>query len=140
MFTDTERLIFPYEVRGQKRWADPLAISRNLIRASNGEFDQIDAESRDVPDGVGGFAEQGPQGPEEFGKVLSRASAREKRHAFTCAAFGLPPFDPATGEGVTEVETAAVLDSFLVWLEGNERPGAASPEAAPRTATPPATP
>ena len=136
MFTSKDRLISAFEVRGEKRWADPLAVSHGLLRASNGEFDAAERDGRDRPamsDGMGGFVAQEPEPPSD---VLQRQDAREKLHYYTCAAFSLAPFDPATGEGVTRAESAALLDEFLGWLEGNARPVGVGPATSACTATP----
>lgn len=135
MFPD--RLIFTYEVRGDKKFADPLAVRRNLMRASLGTFDEIDRDSRDrpaMPDGMGGVIDQGPEDP---GAALQREDAREKLHAVVCAAFSLAPFDPATGLGTTEAESTAVLDAFLGWLEGKEKGSENFPGISEPTDTPP---
>ena len=138
MFPESERLIFEYAVAGVKRFADPLAVRRALLRASLGEFDQIDRESRDrppAPDGAGGWVEQGP---EDAGAVLAREDAREKLHRVVCAAFGLPPFDPDSGAGATEAESSALLDRFMDFMAGKGKTPGNSPATSESTGTPPA--
>lgn len=98
---DTARLVFAHTVRGVKRFADPLAVKRNLLRASQGQFEALERLASSAP------------------TPLEQEDAREKLHAITCAAFDLVPFDAATGEGVTETESVAVLDEFLSWLAGS---------------------
>jgi hypothetical protein len=133
MFTDEQRLIFSYEVRGVKRWADPLAVRRNLLRASAGEIYELCQKAARPAD-----SEHGPD--EDPGVALDRAEAGGKLHAIACAAFGLPPFDPATGEGITEFETGELLSDFWGWLEGNAKP-AGKPQPSPGgTGFPPASP
>lgn len=139
MFSQEDRLIFAYEVAGVKRFADPLAVRRALLRASLGEFDQIDRDSRDrppVPDGNGGFVEPGP---EDAGTVLSREDAREKLHLVVCSAFGLPAFDPATGGGATEQQSAALLDDYMEFMAKKGRTPGNSPATSASSGTPPAT-
>ncbi len=105
---DTSRLIFTYDVGGARRFADPLAVRRRLLRASAGSFDDLQAAC-----GAGG------ETPEA---ILAREEAREKVHAIICSAFAVTPFDPATSEGVTEAEATGLLDRFLDWLDGPPPP------------------
>ncbi len=140
MFSPEERLIFPYEVRGQKRFADPLAVWREFLRASGGRFAALCRQARDDEDAttdasIGDDDEEAIEA--RHAADLKREAAREKLYAVLCSTFGLVPFDPETGKGVTEAEVVSLLNEFLEWSEGNGRPGAASPEAAPSTATPP---
>ena len=138
MFPDQERSIFSYAVRDDTRFADPLALRRNLLRASNGEFDQVARDSRDRPDrpdGMGGIVDQGP---EDFGQIMQRENAKEKLYGIICFAFGLTPFDPATGEGITEAETTAVLGRFLGFLEKKGKQSANLPGSSAAMASLPA--
>jgi hypothetical protein len=106
-----ERHVFSYEFRGVKRFADPAAVRSVLIRASAGAFNELCvAASKDGTEA---------------------GDAREKLHAVLCSAFGLPPFDPATGEGTTEGESASLYDRFAAWLD---RPKADEPAEAPPSA------
>ena len=101
---DTSRLVFAYTVGGRQRWADPAAVRHGLVRASLGGFDAI---CRD-------FEDKSPE-PEA---VLKRAEAGERLAACARSAFGLPPFDAASGEGATDAEALGLLDRFCAWLEG----------------------
>jgi hypothetical protein len=91
-----DRHVFTYEIAGVKRYADPSAVRRRLIVDSAGEFDALCLA-----------ASKGDAGAED---------AKEKLHGILCAAFGLPAFDPATGEGTTEGDSAAMYDRFAAWL------------------------
>jgi hypothetical protein len=103
MFPEQDRLVFKYQVRGADRFADPLEVRRRMVRGGKGEIDQILADCYN----------EAPQ------FLMASLDAQEKRLAIARAAFDLPAFDPATGEGVTEAEVIFVLESFLEWLEKN---------------------
>ena len=104
MTFDTSRLIFDYTHRGAKRFADPTAVHRGLVRAGEGEFDVVCRACN--------------AGDDTHEDEVKRETAKEQLHAVVCSAFWLPTFDPATGEGTTEAETVALLGEFLDWLDG----------------------
>jgi hypothetical protein len=103
MFSPEERLVFKYNVGGVARFADPLDIRRKLVRAGRGEIDRILEDAENSPD------------------PMQAADAEEKRLAAVLDAFGLPPFDTATGQGTTEREALAILWEFLEYLEKNAK-------------------
>jgi hypothetical protein len=111
-----DRYVFAYEAAGVERYADPAAVRRDLLRGAGGAFDELClAASKDGPEAE---------------------DAREKLHGVLCGAFGLAPFDPSTGEGTTETESAALYEQFAAWLD-RPRPEAPQPEA-PAEVPPPA--
>ena len=48
--------------------------------------------------------------------------------------FGLPPFDPYTGDGLTEGECCELLAQFVAYLDGLKKSGGTSPSPPPSTA------
>ena len=142
MFSEQERKVFRFVVGGKERFADPLAVRRELLRASAGQFDlwRIDSVEPDAqpaatdgarshtPDGAGQAAEISPQQQIEemrrAGSWLMALDAQEKVLACVRRAFGLDAFDPTTGGGCTEDECMAVLEAFDGWMEKNVNPAA----------------
>lgn len=109
MFTEKEKVIFCYEVDGEKYYVDPLDIRRRLVRAGGGEINLIIADAQKEID---------PKNPIE---VLCKMDAQEKRLVAVRQAFGFAEINPKTGEGVTEATAIGVLYQFLEWLEKNEK-------------------
>lgn len=109
LFADNEKLVFCYEIGGEKRYADPLEIRRRLIRATSGEINDIlkDAGRRVDPDSGNPI------------ENVATLAAQEKRTEAGREAFDLPPLNPKTGDGVPESEVVRILGEFLRWLEKN---------------------
>lgn len=155
MFSESERLIFRYEVAGRVVFADPLDLRRKILRASAGRFYAWWAES-DEPEGPPAAADLPPpeaapppaDGQTAAGQRRSVAEAHQMmRHmaAFDaqerCVAalrevFALPPLDAATGEGVPESECWRLLDEYHAFLEKKERAGGTSPSISPADSHP----
>lgn len=116
LFADNEKLIFSYDLGGEKRYADPLEVRRKLIRATAGEINDIIRDSQPQPQ-----AEDDGETPSGSTPVESVAAldAREKLVGAARIAFDLPPLDPKTGEGVPESEVHRVLNECLFWLKKN---------------------
>ena len=135
VFHEEEKKIFRYEVQGEVRFADPLAVWRSILRESRGEFERwrTDAAAEDPPAVV--IPAQTPDAPAEEAQaqmhrvaialahrastVMSRLDAEERVLACIRTAFALPPFDPQTGCGVPESDCWLVLAAFEGWLEKN---------------------
>lgn len=100
---------FKLEAYGD-RWADPVQLRRDLLRASAGRLWEWAASARAIQDA-------GDTSPEAAVKL---ADLEGHLVAAAYMAFGLPPVDPNSGTGVTETEMAAVLKSFLEYAEGKE--------------------
>lgn len=114
LFADNEKLIFSYDLGGEKRYADPLEVRRKLIRATAGEINDIirDSQPQVVDDG------ETPSGATPV-ESMAALDAREKLVGAARVAFDLPPLDQKTGEGVPESEVHRVLNECLFWLKKN---------------------
>lgn len=108
-WSEQERQIFRFEdAAGQGRAADPLAVRRRLTNLLQ-DVGRVLEESRSTDDDV---AER----------------ALRKLRIASCDVFGLGlPFDPATGEGVTDWTWLRILNAFCEWQEKNVWPAASGP-------------
>lgn len=130
MFEDKERRVFHYDVRGEGRYVDPLAVRRALMRFSGGQYhvwrqDAVESdEAADLPIPPSIQADEQQLALERARRaatVLGMLDAQERLLACVREAFGLPALDTTTGEGCTESECWAVLTAFDEWLEKNVR-------------------
>ena len=116
LFLEGETQIFgPYFVNGEPRYADPLMVQEQLWALLDGDANQ-------------------------FLRAARSEDARVRWHAWqrlaqaVPQAFGLPPFDPATGQGTTLRECRLLLDGFLDWCEELKKKLDISPISSPPTA------
>ncbi len=128
MFSKTD--IFEYELPGHGRlYADPLAVRRGLLRASDGRLWEWAQAARQVGELVGQSADDptdaGAARRAEFSTSQSELEGRLADAAY--AAFGLPPINAATGQGVAEAVALDLLQKFLGWMEEKKNPPAGSP-------------
>lgn len=110
--------IFPYFDGREDRFADPMRANRLLIGALDGDPDgwlkKARAEEMDVA-----------------------SPAMERLVEATVKAFGLTPFDPKTGDGLTEDKVLEVFFGFLAWMQKKSANTGNSPTSpAPTPATP----
>lgn len=100
------------------RYADPIAVKRMLHIATGGRLNKlIEDANRDA---------HGPEAfplDDESPERLAALQARGVLATATCHAFGLPLFDPTTGEGLTEEEALALLREYLLWLDQKKTSG-----------------
>ena len=130
MFDSKDKLIFEF-CRGRdasgdvKVYADPLAAWRNLVRALDGDAQgAIEAiQPQKFLDDKGGEL------PEPPPSTLQRIEAEERLLAGVRKAFGIMPFDSATGLGGTDEHCWAAINSYLEWTSG-EKTGT-EPESLP---------
>jgi hypothetical protein len=118
MFPDTA--IYAYDIRGHGRFhADPLALRRGLLAATDGRCWQLAREAGDLERALGQAADEpGEAGDARRAEGSTRLAAVEGRLVEAArAVFGLPAVDPKTGYGVTEMESLKLLRAFLDWLE-----------------------
>jgi hypothetical protein len=109
---DDDKQIYRYTLPdGTPRAADPLYVRRRLSRLLGGDGAAVVRDFNGDDDGMA----------EEAYRRLSAA---------VCEAFGLGrPFDPATGEGVTEAAWVGVWNDFQAWLVKKNTNTADSPTA-----------
>jgi hypothetical protein len=116
-FSPEDRRIFRYLLTfpgGQQipRYADPIAVKRNLHLATGGRLNKLiadankDARSPDDPTVI----------EEDHPDRLTALQARGQLAHAVCLAFELPRFDSTTGEGMVEEECMALLVEYLNWL------------------------
>lgn len=121
MFTDRERLVFCFDYRGEKRYADPLAVQRLLLRRTAGEFHRLRSEAAEdvsaAPLPEGALPEMAAA--HRAAAVMARLDAEEGLLDAVRHAFGLPAFDHATGDGATDAEALATLYAWEEWMEKN---------------------
>jgi hypothetical protein len=110
MFTDRERLIFKYHDGERDVFADPLRVRRLFAHALDGEPNRY----------LERIQENAAAEPVAF-------EAMERVLAATCQAFGLTPFDPATGAGCTEEKILGVLCAFQAWEDQKKTTSATTP-------------
>lgn len=121
MWQEADRQIFPYVVQGQQLWADPIRVLRLLLQHTQGRLNDLCRQANRLLDQT---RDNGPP-PAEPGTpeyVLAQESRGRLADA-AVAAFGLPPFDPFTGQGVLENEAFDVLVAFMDWQEQKKTTG-----------------
>jgi hypothetical protein len=129
-FPERQRLVYRYHNGAKEVFADPLVLRRKMIQAGRGELNQILREAVEPAAPTEEGADSGDAGGGGGVGVADecvRLQAQERRAQIVYEAFGLVPFDPETGGGVTEIEAIAVLHDFLGWLEGNASRAGNSP-------------
>lgn len=139
VFDQQSRLIYAYDVGGERRRADPLDVRRRLLRESGGRFFTWLAEAYEPGENESGplpppeTMTADPEGPaaqaaklaeaHRASKLMAALAAQERVVAVAREAFGLPAFDPATGAGLLEADVWAVLNGYLDFMEGNGSAG-----------------
>lgn len=111
---------------------DPEDLHLRLLEAAQGQLGKLLKASR----------ERGPANEEGDTMEALEAKAAERSRVFlgsipairkveaiTRAAFGMVPFDPATGKGATVTQCNAVLTAFFRFLDGEKKSPDVSPTA-----------
>src|SRR5262245_9391405 len=111
MWSAEERLIFQLP---DKRLVDPQHAYRVLLVKTNGELNSLLAQYQEG----------------EMGEAVTAG----RLAAAAVAAFDLPPFDQATGQGTLEDEALNVLSRFLAWRDQKKTTTATPPTSPPPTA------
>jgi hypothetical protein len=130
IFTEAEKLIFAYpSPDGSTLYEDPLRLRRELIIASEGEFDAWLKASK-TEDAIAALPAEGLRRAEE----LRQLELESKFVAATRKALGgVPDINFQTGEGFTDAWVLKVLQLFLDWVaEKKARPGS-TPTSPPPT-------
>lgn len=126
-----KRDIFGYSDGEKTRWADPLTVLRRLTQASGGNPNRLLDQARRLP--PEGDPEQGIPDPDPMA-VLQATEAADRLVEACRAAFGLPPIDPDTGEGVPEQVVWDALEAYLAFCDAKKKPSASGPTCSPPTA------
>jgi hypothetical protein len=104
VFTEEERRVFRYkDAEGREVYGDPLAIHYALLEALQGELNDVLEQAR---------AED----------VLARGRAQKRLAGAVVEAFGLEPFDRATGGGATMQDCLDAAGAFLAFLDQKKTP------------------
>jgi len=134
-YTDLERRVFgPYGNGREQVYGDPDAILRRLLHCLDGDPNRFlrDYLADRLFDEAGNETGRDPQ------KEALAFAATERLLDAARDAFGLVPFDPVTGQGVTERQALGVLFGFVDYLDGLKKKRAAPPISPRLTASPPA--
>lgn len=127
MYTPEERRIFRFVLTfpsGQQvpRYADPIAVKRNLHIATGGRLNKLIADAnKDVR------TADNPPLDDESPERMAALQARGTLAGAACYAFELPRFDPMTGDGMTEEEAMSLLMEYLTWLDQKKTSGGSLP-------------
>ncbi len=120
-YSENERKIFPYRLSecGAEVFGDPLALSRELSILLDGDPNGViraarGTQERDANGKI--IAGQPSEKPEE---VVVRLQAERRLLAAVREAFGMDPFDRATGQGATDEDCRRALNCYLEWQEKN---------------------
>lgn len=114
LFTDNERRVYgPYFNGAQAVFGDPFKINRTLIHLLNGEPNQVIADYNSK--------EPCPAKFEATDKLLKAG----------VEAFGLIPFDAATGQGSLESDVIKVVTDFMKWCSKKNETPAPMPTSLP---------
>jgi hypothetical protein len=137
----SERRVFKFTVDGEDRYADPYALHREFVRALDGDpgwvFEQAKVRLTETQEMDG---EGRPVKKEMPADRMTRLDAEEELARAVRKALGLPAFDTATGEGVTDLEALDVLRQWTAFDRGNLRPAASSATCSRPAATSSAAP
>ena len=107
MYTDQERLVFGPFGRGDgtEIFADPLAVYRRLVLATEGEHNRLLADTQSTDEQV-------------------RLAAEDKLVPAAREALGLVPFNPEDGSGTTDREALTALRAYVEWMNSKKQAGA----------------
>lgn len=124
MWAEQDRQIFSFVYKGEMRFADPVKVVRLMLQHTAGLWDRICKDvnrlypSRPEDDDHPRPAAQ-PGTPEYAQGQAARGVLAEA----ALAAFGLPPFDPYTGQGALEDEALTILGEFTAWQKQKKTTG-----------------
>ena len=128
-----ERMAYRYHDGKGEVWADPVLLHRKLVRALDGDlaaaFEAVQVKRTRLPAAPGATVDLTAPAPpmvELPHDMLRRLDGEERMAAAGRQAFGLAPFDPATGQGATDGKALELVYSFADWLEGNDSPASSS--------------
>ncbi len=118
-FTAQEKAIFEYQdpATGARRYADPMAVDRALAAHTHGECDRLVADLHGTD-------------------PVKRLAAGDLLWPAVRAAFGLAPFDAATGKGATDAVCNRLLGDYNGWANEVFTGGGTGPTFVPPTDSP----
>lgn len=127
--SNKEDRIFRYEIDGVERWADPFDVDYRFMRASESEdVKTLDGWLRALP--------RTPDGDPDRDDPQFRLHWRnytEACHRYVPlirATFGLPDFDPATGEGAAATDVMRIWVAYHDWKAGVKKNIGSPPNSA----------
>lgn len=123
-----DRNIFRYNDGEQDRYGDPLALESNLIEALGDLtllLQKINAMRAAQADPLA---------------LIEGVQARRVLIGGVRAAFGLKPFDPATGRGATDDLALGTYLAWVNWTQKKSGNGPDTPSTSPSTDSTPPTP
>ena len=111
-FTEQQRRVYgPYpSADGTPTYADPLLTHRHLRALLEGDIGRVVEELN------------GDNAQLRHQATLQAAWA-------TCEVFGLPQFDPATGQGTKSTCALALFTDFLLWVTAHKKSGGTTPDS-----------
>ena len=121
MFPQNERNVFGFQYQGTLVYADPIAVLRALKLATRGRLSKLIEEANAI-NPVPGPDAAPPPDPEDP-RHLTALLARGGLAGAVVSAFGLPPFDPMSGQGTLEEEALDLLRAFLEWQHAKKLSG-----------------
>lgn len=105
MFNEAERRIFgPYFNGVEMVYADPLRIYRQLQAALDGDTNAYLERMRSEA-------------------AADSNTAKDRVLAAVISVFGMPAFDPKTGQGTLEQDAMAVLRNYLEFMHAKKEMG-----------------
>lgn len=105
-----------------ERFADPVQIRRDLLRASGGRLWEWVADARHLQEEIVAAGEPTDNAGKEAMAALQVGLAEQEARLAQSAyqAFGLDPINPNNGHGVGEGEIRRILVQFLEYAEKKE--------------------
>lgn len=100
-------------------WSDPLVIRRGLLLATSGRAWEWASQARELELALDGCQDaDGDTAAAQRAEWSMRLADLEGKLAHAAYhAFGLPPIDRETGQGVGESVVLGLVQDFLAWCE-----------------------
>ncbi len=130
----SDRFIYgPYESGQGPRWADPAAAYDLMQLHTGGQLKEVIEQSKArVPiDSDQTDAEGNPIVLREVPHYEASVPAKQALLAAVAKTFDLKPFDPQTGEGLTQDDVLALWNGYVSYCKAIKKKRSDSPSAAP---------
>jgi len=128
------RLIFRYWDGLRGRWADPIALNRELDKAGGEHW----AAHLDVLSISARIDELKLDGNMQRNQAKALDESTQDLVRIVRTAFALPAFESSSGLGLTEAECIDLLAGYLNWMAQAESDTRPSPSSSPPTGPSPA--